>query len=91
MKQKILITGTAGFIGSHVTEHFLNKGYSVCGIDNFDTFYSRKIKERNLESFISHPQFSFTEGDLTDAGLIAKLPEGITSVIHLAAKAGVRP
>jgi len=91
MEQKILITGTAGFIGSHVTEHFLNNGYFVYGIDNFDSFYSRSIKERNLSSIISHPQFNFVEGDLTDARVLAKLPQGITSVIHLAAKAGVRP
>ena len=74
MKQNILITGTAGFIGSHVAEYFLTNGYSVCGIDNFDSFYSRNIKERNLKNILSHPQFRFVEGDLTDAGVLAKLP-----------------
>lgn len=91
MKQNILITGTAGFIGSHVAEYFLTNGYSVYGIDNFDSFYSRNIKERNLKNISSHPQFRFVEGDLTDAGVLAKLPAEINSVIHLAAKAGVRP
>ncbi|HLG35830.1 MAG TPA: GDP-mannose 4,6-dehydratase [Bacteroidia bacterium] len=91
MNHKILITGAAGFIGSHVAGHFLGKGFSVCGIDNFDDFYPRAIKERNLKSILSHPDFSFTESDITDKATLAKLPADIVSVIHLAAKAGVRP
>lgn len=91
MKQNILITGTAGFIGSHVAEYFLTYGYSVFGIDNFDSFYSKNIKEGNLKNILSHPQFRFVEGDLTDAGVLVNLPAEINSVIHLAAKAGVRP
>jgi len=91
MEHKILITGAAGFIGSHVAEHFLNSGISVVGIDNFDDFYSRNIKERNLESVLSHPGFSFIEADITNSAVLKKLPADINSVIHLAAKAGVRP
>jgi UDP-glucuronate 4-epimerase len=91
MPQKILITGAAGFIGSHVAEHFLSKGFSVYGIDNFDDFYGRAIKERNLKNILSSPGFHFTEGDITDKATLAKLTDGIDTVIHLAAKAGVRP
>lgn len=86
----ILVTGCAGFIGSHVCSLLLNKGYRVIGVDNFDPFYNRSIKESNLEKFKTHPAFSFYELDIT-AGLDAVTEENINAVIHLAAKAGVRP
>ena len=91
MKNRILLTGAAGFIGSHVAEYFIGKGFSVYGIDNFDDFYPRAIKEHNLKNMLSYPGFTFTEGDITDKATLAKLPDNIDSVIHLAAKAGVRP
>jgi nucleoside-diphosphate-sugar epimerase len=91
MPQTILITGAAGFIGSHVAEHFLARGFSVFGLDNFDEFYPRADKVRNLKNIISHPSFQFIEGDITDKAALAKLPEVIAAVIHIAAKAGVRP
>jgi nucleoside-diphosphate-sugar epimerase len=86
----ILVTGCAGFIGSHVCALLLNKGYKVIGIDNFDPFYSRSVKESNLATCNTHPAFSFYEIDIT-TGLDAVAEKDIKAVIHLAAKAGVRP
>jgi nucleoside-diphosphate-sugar epimerase len=86
----ILVTGCAGFIGSHVCTLLLNKGFKVIGIDNFDPFYNRTIKESNLSKFKTHPAFSFYEIDITK-GLNDISAENIQAVIHLAAKAGVRP
>lgn len=86
----ILVTGCAGFIGSHVCTGLLNKGFRVIGVDNFDPFYDRSVKEANLARFNTHPAFSFYELDIT-AGLDAVEPGNIQVIIHLAAKAGVRP
>lgn len=88
---KILITGCAGFIGSHTTEFFLNKNFQVVGIDNFDDFYPKKDKEKNLSNFLQHKNFQFVEMDICKPSDFAKLPKDIDCVIHLAAKAGVRP
>ena len=89
----ILVTGAAGFIGSHVGEYLIGKGNSVIGLDNFDGFYSRKIKESNLKVLLQSKQFSFREADIRDRkaldDIFAHTP--IDVVIHLAAKAGVRP
>ncbi|MEO7444979.1 MAG: GDP-mannose 4,6-dehydratase [Ferruginibacter sp.] len=86
----ILVTGCAGFIGSHVCELLLAKGFKVIGIDNFDPFYNRTLKEQNLNNFLHHAAFDFYEYDIcTD---LDRVPEAdIKAVIHLAAKAGVRP
>lgn len=88
--QRILLTGCAGFIGSHLGESLLKAGYSVVGIDNFDPFYPREQKERNLAQ-LSHPNFTFFEADLADKATYDKLPTDIDVVIHMAAKAGVQP
>jgi len=90
---KILITGAAGFIGSHLSENLLNEGHQIIGFDNFDPFYDRSIKERNLEKSLSNGLFTFVEGDLNDSGEMKDLFEGqqFDVVVHLAAKAGVRP
>jgi UDP-glucuronate 4-epimerase len=90
MNNTILVTGCAGFIGSHVCELLLDKGHTVVGIDNFDPFYPRAIKEQNLSAFISHTNFHFYELDICK-GLDVVKETGITAIIHLAAKAGVRP
>ncbi len=89
----MLVTGAAGFIGSHVVDRLLTDGHAVLGVDNFDPFYARAIKERNLEAAQAHPGFRFREGDLRDAAFLRQLfaearPE---AVIHMAARAGVRP
>jgi nucleoside-diphosphate-sugar epimerase len=86
----ILVTGAAGFIGSNLCEKLVNDGYQVIGIDNFDTFYSREIKRNNLESLIPNSQFQFIEGNVGDISTLPIQPD-IDLVIHLAAKAGVRP
>ncbi len=88
---KILITGCAGFIGSHVTELFLKKGFTIIGIDNFDPFYSKEQKLQNLNHAKEYKNFSFYDLDISDRGFASALPGGIEFVIHLAAKAGVRP
>ena len=87
---KILLTGAAGFIGSHVAEHLLNHGHKVTGIDNFDDFYSRSIKEQNISACLGTPSFTFIEGNVGDVA--SHFPDtNFDLVIHLAAKAGVRP
>jgi len=87
------ITGVAGFIGSHVAEALLRRGDRVHGLDNFDPFYDKALKERNLASLAAFPAFRFTEGDIRDPSVLEDWgkPGPVDTVIHLAAKAGVRP
>jgi len=90
----ILVTGCAGFIGSHVCERLLADGYRVVGLDNFDPFYDRALKLANMASFAHHPLFSFHEVELQRGAeaLADALPaDPIDLVVHLAAKAGVGP
>jgi len=87
---KILLTGAAGFIGSHVAEYLLNQGHQVFGIDNFDDFYSRSIKEKNISACLLNPSFTFIRGNVGDVASIFS-DTNFDVVIHLAAKAGVRP
>jgi len=85
---KVLVTGAAGFIGSHVCEALVARGHAVVGVDNFDAFYARAVKERNLEPLRKNRAFRFIEAD------VARDPmplEGVGVVLHLAAKPGVRP
>lgn len=89
--QTILVTGCAGFIGSNLCEYLIKLGHNIIGLDNFDAFYDRRIKENNLENFISHNRFKFYEIDLRVANALNKLEEPIDLVVHLAGKAGVRP
>lgn len=88
----ILVTGCAGFIGSNLCRSHLQQGQIVVGIDNFDPYYPRLVKEQNLSSFIHHPNFSFREIDLTKKDALNNLPRKFHPdvVIHLAAKVGVR-
>lgn len=87
-----LITGAAGFIGSHVCSALLKKGHSVTGIDNYDPFYSRALKEQNIFAVSEHPRFRFIEEDITDAGRLREtVKDEVDGIVHLAAKAGVRP
>lgn len=90
MPDTILVTGAAGFIGSHLCELLLLKGYRVVGVDNFDPFYNREIKEQNLAAFSGNPAFKFYELDICN-GMESIEEKDILAVIHLAAKAGVRP
>jgi UDP-glucuronate 4-epimerase len=88
--KSILVTGAAGFIGSHVSELLLKQSYNVIGIDNFDPFYDRSIKEQNLSILNPYPNFNFIELDLRNNSAFKDIPT-VEGVIHLAAKAGVIP
>ncbi|MFH1756669.1 MAG: GDP-mannose 4,6-dehydratase [Pseudomonadota bacterium] len=88
-----LVTGGAGFIGSHLVERLLAEGHGVIGLDNFDDFYDPVWKRRNLTRALQNPRFRLVEGDLRDEGILEKIfqEENIEIVAHLAARAGVRP
>ena len=86
---KALVTGAAGFIGSHLTASLLDKGATVVGVDCFTDYYPRALKERNLEENKLREGFRFAETTIQDADLPALL-DGVTHVFHLAAQAGVR-
>jgi nucleoside-diphosphate-sugar epimerase len=86
---KALVTGAAGFIGSHLTTALLDKGASVVGVDCFTDYYPRALKERNLDENRRREGFRFAETTIQDADLPALL-DGVTHVFHLAAQAGVR-
>jgi UDP-glucuronate 4-epimerase len=88
---RVLITGAAGFLGSHVAEALLRGGEEVVGLDNFDPFYAREIKEANVAGLRASPRFRLVEGDVRDAALLRGLLDPSTTVVHLAARAGVRP
>lgn len=88
---KILLTGAAGFIGSHLSERLLSEGHEVVGLDNFDGFYDPAAKERNLETSLDHDSFHLVRRDIRDPGLDAVLPTDLDAIFHVAAKAGVRP
>lgn len=98
MSRPILITGAAGFIGSHVAEALISRGVSVVGVDNFDAMYATHFKKQNLAEVEHSSQhtpelFRFIDADITDPHAVSELftllqPSG---VIHLAARAGVRP
>jgi nucleoside-diphosphate-sugar epimerase len=87
---KVTLTGAAGFIGSHTCKKLLDLGHEVVGIDNFDPFYAREVKEANLAPLLENPNFSFHEIDIRDSESLGKL-EASDVLIHLAAKAGVLP
>jgi UDP-glucuronate 4-epimerase len=91
--KRVLVTGAAGFIGSHVAERLLNRGDSVVGLDNVNDYYSVGNKRRNIGLLEKHSGFSFVEGDLIDTPLLEKIfrDHRISHVAHLAARAGVRP
>ncbi|CEP81824.1 NAD-dependent epimerase [Paraclostridium sordellii] len=92
MKEKILITGSSGFIGFHLSNLLLKKGYEVVGIDNMNDYYDVKIKEGRLEILKKYEDFTFYKIDLKDKEDIDNLFEkqGFDYVINLAAQAGVR-
>ena len=89
MTHTALVTGVAGFVGSHLAERLLADGWQVKGVDCFTDAYARSIKERNLAAVGGHSRFRFEEADLVTVDL-AEMVEGIDTVFHLAGQAGVR-
>ncbi len=92
IRDEILVTGGAGFIGSHLVEKLLESNFNVTVLDNYDPFYSREIKLSNMASFINNPNLTFLELDiLNEKELNTRLTGNYQVIVHLAAKAGVRP
>lgn len=89
----VLVTGGAGFIGSHLAQQLLGSGERVVVLDNLDPFYDVAIKQRNLRALadVGGSRFTFVPGDLRDAKACASAMAGAHTVVHLAALAGVRP
>ncbi len=87
--KKVLVTGAAGFIGSHLCEALLARDIEVIGIDCFTDYYPRALKEQNLSSFRTNPKFKFIEANLLDYDLKSLILE-VDTVFHLAAQPGVR-
>ena len=90
-KQNVIVTGAAGFIGSHAAQALLQHGYKVIGVDNFCDFYDRSWKEMNLKSIrepIEVEEIDITDGDAIDTLVARSKP---VAILHLAAMAGVRP
>lgn len=90
-ERRIAVTGAAGFIGSHLCERLIRDGHDVVGLDNFDPFYPRAVKEENLSGLLQAPGFSFLETDVREAGVVEGAFRDRDAVVHLAARAGVRP
>ncbi len=89
----VLVTGAAGFIGSHLCESLIESGHFVIGIDNFDPFYPERFKELNLLQLIKSESFQFHNCDILNRHQLDNIFNAgkVNAVIHLAAKAGVRP
>jgi UDP-glucuronate 4-epimerase len=88
---RVLVTGGAGFIGSHVVDSLLANGDEVCVLDNFDPLYSRHIKERNIAEHRRHPRWRLIEADLRDSDLLDRVrDDSFDAIVHLAAMGGVR-
>ncbi|CAN5577306.1 GDP-mannose 4,6-dehydratase [soil metagenome] len=88
----VLVTGGAGFIGSHLVDLLLRQGHRVTVVDSFDPFYPAAVKERNIAPHRGHPSYRLVEADIRDLeGLQAALTGEFEVIVHLAARAGVRP
>jgi UDP-glucuronate 4-epimerase len=88
-----LVTGGAGFIGSHLVDSLLADGWRVTAFDNFDPFYAPAVKEQNIAAQRQHPAYTLVIGDLRDPESVQSLAAGgrYDVIVHLAARAGVRP
>ena len=88
-KDKILVTGAAGFIGSSLCDRLLAEGHAVVGVDSFEDYYRATIKDDNVAGARDHPAYTLMETNILEADL-PDLLDGVTCVYHLAAQAGVR-
>jgi UDP-glucuronate 4-epimerase len=93
MMEKILVTGGAGFIGSHLVDRLLATGNQVTVVDDFNDFYDPALKWANIRDHLANPGYKLAEGDIRDLAFMKKVfAEGsFNAVVHLAARAGVRP
>lgn len=92
----IIVTGGAGFIGSHLCERLVERGHQVVAVDSFDRFYDPEIKRRNLSGLAGHERFRLIEADIRELGILEQALSGsrvdrFDVLVHLAARAGVRP
>ncbi len=85
-----LVTGCAGFIGSHLGERLLQEGHTVQGLDNFDDYYQKNLKTTNLELLRKNKSFSFATGSITDEATLQDSVKDVTTIFHQAGMAGVR-
>ena len=88
--KKALVTGCAGFIGSHLTEKLLEDSWNVLGLDNFHPYYDKRLKVNNLSNFLHHKNFQFFEGSILSENDLSSLDFDFDCIFHLAAIAGVR-
>lgn len=86
----MLVTGGAGFIGSHIIAQLLSDGHDVTCLDSFDPYYDPEVKRQNIRLFLSPDRFTLIEGDINDRQLLAQALDGCDYVFHEAAQAGVR-
>jgi UDP-glucuronate 4-epimerase len=87
----LLLTGGAGFIGSHLLDRLVDAGNEVTVVDNFDPFYAETMKRANIARHIDQSRFHLIEADIRDPAALASLSARFDVIVHLAAKAGVRP
>ena len=87
---KVAVTGAAGFIGSHVCQALLEAGCRVVGVDNFDPYYDRRIKQRSLAILDEARGFTFVECDVRSTETLRSLLTDVEIVVHLAGRPGVR-
>ncbi|MBN2412321.1 GDP-mannose 4,6-dehydratase [candidate division KSB1 bacterium] len=90
---KLLVTGGAGFIGSHLVEKLLFEGHKIVCLDNFNDYYDPSIKRKNIQNVSGKKEYELIEGDILDISLLQKIfsQHQFDVVVHLAARAGVRP
>ena len=86
-----LVTGGAGFIGSHLVDGLLADGWRVTVVDDFDPFYPRPLKDANIAGHVRHPAWRLVQADVAEPGSLDRLEDPVDVIVHLAAKVGVRP
>ena len=89
---KCLVTGGAGFIGSHLSERLLGRGYEIVGLDSFNDYYDPRLKRANVDPLLVKPGYALAEMDILDFQDLQKLFERhkFDALVHLAARAGVQ-